>query len=325
LIYGGYTDWYLPSKSEMAYIYCKSNANAHNTSFPHEDPDCLFLGGKSTQLTGFDTTNQSYWTSSENAAGNAWWQNMSTGGQFGDLKSQNYRVRCVRRYDTPAPTRVQLVAASNAESTTNLATASFTPRNNSLLVAVVGGAAEDGVPTVTVTGGGLTWTRRVNVNNNSSNFPSWHTFSEIWTAPVTTGVAMTGTLSVNRFTDGKFMVVYQYTGHDSASPFGATATGFRDDATGRWSMNLSATPAVTSDVIATVAINNWDGTGSDNVSYGTGWTELYKNGAIGAETQGHIQGRAAPNTNVVGWGLVDALEAAGANSTGAALEIKIAP
>jgi hypothetical protein len=100
LIFGGYSDWYLPSKSELAYLYCKSTpGTAHNPAFPNEEPDCISYGGKESLLGGF--ANGEYWASTQlNSGGGfaAWTNNFSNGQQYGRFRSSTNYVRCVRRY-----------------------------------------------------------------------------------------------------------------------------------------------------------------------------------------------------------------------------------
>lgn len=98
MVYGGYNDWYLPSKSELAYMYCKATGT-HNTSYPQEDPNCGSYGGKQAILTGFLTH---YWSSTEADSGSSWCQGFSDGYQYNSGKNNGYgiqcAVRCVRRY-----------------------------------------------------------------------------------------------------------------------------------------------------------------------------------------------------------------------------------
>lgn len=78
---------------------------------------------------------------------------------------------------------------NDTAGTTSLVTASFTPANGDILVvkATNGDANQTfGTPS----GGSLTYTSRVNVGTSGSS-----TRTAIWTAPVTTGAAMTVTLT----------------------------------------------------------------------------------------------------------------------------------
>ncbi len=97
MTYGGYSDWYLPSKSELAYLYCKAATGSHNTSNPQEDPNCVAYGGKTGELSGFKDS-MSYWTSTEEGKFNSWLQSFSFGSQLNSTKDINQRVRCARRY-----------------------------------------------------------------------------------------------------------------------------------------------------------------------------------------------------------------------------------
>lgn len=97
LSYGGHTDWYLPSKTELGYIYCKSNAGAgHNPSYPDDAPNCATYGGRQSLLVGF--ANADYWSSSEASANQARMQFFSDGGQYAAAKNTAALVRCIRRY-----------------------------------------------------------------------------------------------------------------------------------------------------------------------------------------------------------------------------------
>ena len=74
--YGGYSDWFLPSKDELNQMYV--NRVALNT--------------------GFSTV--SYWSSSEVNANSAWLQNLTTGFQANFFKSSTFYVRPVRSFST---------------------------------------------------------------------------------------------------------------------------------------------------------------------------------------------------------------------------------
>jgi hypothetical protein len=95
--YGGYSDWYLPSKSELAYMYCKATpGGTHNTSNPPEEANCVAYGGKQSILTGFAANY--YWSSTEYDTTYAWTQHFNAGAQGYNNKSNAYPVRCLRRY-----------------------------------------------------------------------------------------------------------------------------------------------------------------------------------------------------------------------------------
>jgi len=98
MVYGGYSDWYLPSKSELAYMYCKATpTGTHNTSYPQEEANCVAYGGKQSILTGFAANY--YWSSTEYTNALAWIQHFNDGNQSNPgNKTSAYPVRCLRRY-----------------------------------------------------------------------------------------------------------------------------------------------------------------------------------------------------------------------------------
>ena len=100
MTYGGHNDWYLPSKSELSYLYCKAVnvLGMHQTSRPDEDPNCVATG-KQALLTGFVGAN--YWSSTEVSqlpGTYAWSQTFALGSQMSAVQSSPLYVRCVHRY-----------------------------------------------------------------------------------------------------------------------------------------------------------------------------------------------------------------------------------
>jgi uncharacterized repeat protein (TIGR02543 family) len=77
LSYGGYDDWFLPSKDELNQMY----TNLHNISTP---------------VGGFAGTR--YWSSSEHLANCAWSQGFDGGSSGCSDKTNTYRVRAVRAF-----------------------------------------------------------------------------------------------------------------------------------------------------------------------------------------------------------------------------------
>ncbi len=73
-VFGGYGDWYLPSKTELQIMYQLRD-----------------------EIGGFN--NDMYWSSTEYNVGFVWIQNFQGyGGQYSQNKSSSYAVRCVRRF-----------------------------------------------------------------------------------------------------------------------------------------------------------------------------------------------------------------------------------
>jgi hypothetical protein len=74
MVYGGYSDWFLPAKDELNFLYTSRASTG-----------------------GFAAS--SYWASTEGSSDNyAYSQNFSLGGATAELKSDSRLVRCVRRY-----------------------------------------------------------------------------------------------------------------------------------------------------------------------------------------------------------------------------------
>lgn len=99
--FGGFTDWHLPSKSELAYLYCKAvnTLNMHQISRPDEEPNCVGYGGKQGLIPGFDSGY--YWSSTEVSqlpGTYAWSQLFSMGNQISNTQNTPLHVRCIRHY-----------------------------------------------------------------------------------------------------------------------------------------------------------------------------------------------------------------------------------
>lgn len=100
LVLGGYSDWYLPSRSEMTWLVCHSNMGVGG-SYPEDAPNCTAMGGKTTALTGFNV-NLFYVTTTEYNK-DLYWQyyGNSTNAWQTEYKYQtgtNRTLRCIRRY-----------------------------------------------------------------------------------------------------------------------------------------------------------------------------------------------------------------------------------
>ena len=81
LTLGGYIDWFLPSKDELDKLY--KNIGQGNA---------LVLGNVGGFASG------SYWSSTEDAGGNAWGQLFGTGRQYDYLKGGSGYARAVRAF-----------------------------------------------------------------------------------------------------------------------------------------------------------------------------------------------------------------------------------
>jgi len=82
LAYGGYDDWYLPSRNELNDVYL--NRFAINTT-------AMANGGEAIASVFF-------WSSTEVSSNNAWRQGFNDGGQWNGNKDDSSRVRAVRAF-----------------------------------------------------------------------------------------------------------------------------------------------------------------------------------------------------------------------------------
>jgi len=84
LNYGGYSDWFLPSRDELnkMWVNLKSGIDENGAYY--------------VPVGGF--ADGGYWSSSEGDADFAWLQNFGIGFQYGDYKYYAYRIRAVRAF-----------------------------------------------------------------------------------------------------------------------------------------------------------------------------------------------------------------------------------
>lgn len=207
-------------------------------------------------------------------------------------------------------------------------TGTFTPSNSSLLVAIFVGAWDTSDPAgiTTISGGGWTWTQRKE-QVSSGLFSSWLLIS-IWTAPVTTGASMAitfGNLNPGgRTFYGATCHVFDYVGYNTGSPTGATA-GDQNLGDAAANITLSGAPASTSEVLAASAFTTSDGS-ARGATEGSGWTEIYDQGAAGVNAAMQTQYRGSSTSTDVAFANMNTGAAAsfGTMSIAAAIEIKAA-
>lgn len=208
-------------------------------------------------------------------------------------------------------------------------TIAFTPSNNCLLVVHASTLSSTDISADwSMSGGSLTWTRRVSLNTNSSGYYRAH---EIWTAPVGTAASMSVTWShtgtIGYANDGMDLIVHCFTNYNSSSPIGATATALMSGV-GSGSVTLSGTPASTSYLAASRAITPNEAIDC-YATEGTGWAEVADLlvGSAGAGLGG-IQAQVVTGTTSTSVTWNDLLVATGSaflHASGLAIEVKAAP
>jgi len=198
---------------------------------------------------------------------------------------------------------------------TSFTSAAFTPADNSLVTVFGALQSSDQALLPSISGGGLTWTKQLSAGPDAG--AAGH-FSVLWTAPVTTGASMTVTIG-NMPSDGTaegVMHIFTYTGYNTSTPIGATATGlagFNNPV----NLTLSAAPATTSEVIACASDDT--GGGAPAITAGTGWSEQF-HVSDGSNTDSQSQTRTASTSTNVLWNG----NAAGSNGCAVAMEIQAA-
>ena len=183
--------------------------------------------------------------------------------------------------------RSQLSAAGFG--TGNFTCTAFTPSNSSLLV-VFGGfihqanSGKSGTDmTIADSLGTLTWTSAI----FSGTTTVWGYGCRIWTAPIGTGASMTVTLGTGGVNAENYVInAMDFTGYNTSTPTGATASGKDADGNGAGNITLSGSPASDSIILAGVSVVMNSGT--NTVSPGTGWNEIYDTAEtdwVGYETE----------------------------------------
>ncbi len=218
------------------------------------------------------------------------------------------------------------ITTTGGHGTGDYVTSTFTPPSNSLLAVSVtvvenSGSTTDPGAVLTVAGGGLTFTPRAAQTVSTASYP---TATKVWTAPVGTASLMDITVS----TGGRNIAFYSisvvaYTGYDTGSPIGATATGSQNGGFSGpptpASITLSAAPATTSEVFAAVGMDK----SNAGVTPGTGWTETQDLHNTGGSWGGlQTQVRTGSTSTQVDWDDLRSGSGALFNYAAAAIEIK---
>jgi hypothetical protein len=214
---------------------------------------------------------------------------------------------------------------SGTDPSFSYTTTSFTPEDNCLLCVVIGLIRQStseliDSTTTNVSGGSLTWTRRI--SEDTVNIGDGYCGCvEIWTAPVVTAAAMTVTVTTSGTSGGnRYAIVHaaSVTGYNTGDPVGATATGI-DVGQSSFSMNLSASPAADSIVLAALQWYGWISTATP----ASGWTEMYDT-TSGDQYNLQSQYRGGSTSAAVAWDDASDQDQYEGFSIAVALEIKAA-
>lgn len=203
-------------------------------------------------------------------------------------------------------TTYTIQSSSTGHGTGSYTTGSFTSESSGLLVVAAyfmtnsgsGGADRSGDLTISDSAG-LTWTPRV----NAGNADLFAIGARVWTAPVTAGGSMTVTIDCGANSIYAYQVhIYSYTGYNTSTPTGATATGTHGSTSGNFTDTLSAAPASTSEVVGVLAVS--PGQGTTDAAPGTGWTEIYQS-ITDWDHGSQSQVRAGSTSTAVAWGTIN--------------------
>lgn len=174
--------------------------------------------------------------------------------------------------------RFSLLAQTSGTSfgTGTFTTNSVVAGNNMLLLVIVSGMGETDSGMrggdLTLSGGGLTWTEAA----VSTTVPAWSEGTRMFWAENPTAQTFTLGIDCGAFNIHSYRVtVLGFTGYRlrNGSPIGATATGTDADGVGTGAITLSATPEVTSQIVASVFVIEAT-LDAGTTTPGTGWTEL---------------------------------------------------
>jgi hypothetical protein len=146
--------------------------------------------------------------------------------------------------------------------TGNFTTTAFTPPSNSLLAVGISliennGTTTDPLSSITVSGGGWTYVGGPGASASPTSFP---TATKIFTAQVGTGASMSLTIGTGGRSIGEYSVsVVAWTGYNTGTPTGATATGSQNGGFAGpptpFSITLSGPAATTSNVFAVAGMD----------------------------------------------------------------------